>query len=337
MVTPWLWPLLILGVIAAGSLGYQLRRVAAQREVTYVANSAYLTELPEYRRRMGLLRGGLTVAGVCLVVVVVAASVLASRPVDRDLRNEELASRDIVLCLDVSGSMIEFGSQTAEALIDIVDHFEGERIALSIWNNASRLVFPLTDDYDMVQEELAYAAEALDFDPTSFIYDPDDYERLIHYLAGTVNYAILDGSLIGDGLANCIFEFDVADQERSRSVIFLTDNVAMGESTFALEEVYELASERDITIHGLYAAADEYATEATRAEFERLTLEHGGLFVEALNPASVAPVVEAIEEEQTVALEGNPTVVETDQPQRWFPWLPLGLAGFLLVVWRLRA
>lgn len=337
MVTPWLWPLLLLGVIAAGAAGYQLRRAAAQREVTYVANSAYLSELPEYRRRMGLLRGGLMVAAACLVVVALAASILASRPVDRDLRNEQLASRDIVLCLDVSGSMIEFGSQTAEALIDIVEHFEGERIALSIWNNSSRLVFPLTDDYDMVQEELAYAAEALDFDPTSFVYNAEDYDRLIRYVAGTVNYAIQEGSLIGDGLANCIFEFDAVDQERSRSVIFLTDNVAMGESAFALEEVYELATEREIAVHGLYAAADEYATEATRAEFERLTREHGGLFLEALSPSSVAPLVEAIEEQQTVALEGNPTVVETDQPQRWFPWLPLGLAGFLLVVWRLRA
>lgn len=337
MVTPWLWPLLVLAVLGAGVAGYLMRRASAQRDLIYVANSAYLSELPEFRRRMGLLRAGLWLAVAGLAVLTLASSVLAARPVDRDLRNEELAARDIVLCLDVSGSMIEFGSRTAEALTDIVEHFEGERIALSIWNNASRLVFPLTDDYDMVQEELEYAASALDFDPTAFVYDPEDYDRLIRYVAGTVNYAIEEGSLVGDGLANCIFEFDLAEQERSRSVIFLTDNVAMGESAFPLDEVYDLAAEREITIHGLYAAADEFASEATRAEFERLTLEHDGLFLEALSPSSVAPLVDAIEQQQTVELEGNPTIVETDQPQRWFPWLTIGLAGFLLVVWRLRA
>ncbi|MFC7403557.1 vWA domain-containing protein [Georgenia alba] len=338
-MTPWLVPVILGAVVVAALLGWypRARRALPRTAVTWVANSAFVRSLKGYQRRMKLLRAGMAVAGTALAVTALAASALTARPVDRDVRSEELATRDIVLCLDVSGSMIEFDTEIVQKFSEMVRDFEGERIALSIWNNTSRMVFPLTDDYTLVREELDLAATALDFDVDSFVYDQEDLERLERFIAGTVSYSTTASSLVGDGLASCALAFDEADSERSRSIILVTDNLVMGDSVYTLEEAADLAVERDIAVHGLYASAEDADSESARAEYEEVITSRGGLFYEADDPAAVEGIVENIAAQQAVELDANPEVVFTDRPDRWYPWLVVGLGAFLVMVWRLRA
>src|SRR5690606_4037591 len=256
---------LVVAVAAAGALAWWLARRRRARDadgdVLWVANTDYLARVPAFTswvRRYRALQG-LTAAG--LLVAVVGAGAVAARPVETDVVVDRLGTRDIVLCLDVSGSMIEYDGAVLKVFQELVDNFEGERIALSIFNSTSRTVFPLTDDYTLVQEELQAGIDALDKDPATFDYTggSDDAEILEYaqFTAGTT--ANLAGaSLIGDGLASCALQFDAEDTERSRSIILATDNYVSGEPIYTLPQAAELVASRDIRLHGIFGGSKRY-------------------------------------------------------------------------------
>src|SRR5690625_7278171 len=64
------------------------------------------------------------------------------------------------VCSSDLGSMIEYDTEIVERFLELLPSFHGERIALSIFNNTSRTVFPLTDDYTLVEEQLTEAARS---------------------------------------------------------------------------------------------------------------------------------------------------------------------------------
>ena len=331
MVTPWVWFLVPLVVVVAAVGGWFYARSRRRpTDVTWVANSEFIRTLPRYRSRMRLMR--LLLAGALLGLTTIAGGALAARPVDRNVMNEELTNRDIVLCLDVSGSMIEFDAEILEEFRAIVESFDGERIGLNIWNSTTRVVFPLTDDYALVEEELAHGAEVLG----SYLdWGSTDWDAIDAYMRGTTTASSMSSSLIGDGLANCVNSFDLEDAERSRSIILATDNEVAGDPVYTLAEAAELAEEREITVHGLYASYG-YST-STGDEYREVVEQHDGVFYELGDPGAVPAIVEHVQAEQAAELSDDVTVVITDRPDRWLPWAVGGLAAFLLVVWRVRA
>ncbi|PFG21063.1 vWA domain-containing protein [Serinibacter salmoneus] len=334
----WVFVLALAALVAAFLLGY-LRRRPALGEARWVANAGYLTALPSFTRALGQYRRGLWGAVVLTLLAGTAAGVLAARPVQRESTNPELATRDIVLCLDVSGSMVGYDAEIVDTFLDLVEEFDGERIALSIWNQTSRTVFPLTDDYDLVREELAHAQDVLDFDVATLddnTYDPEDLDSLIAFIAGTDGGSETDTSLIGDGLASCGLLFDEADAERSRTVILASDNQVIGEPVFSLEDSADFIDRRDINLVAIYGGEESLASEAARTEYETIVTSHGGLFFEAADPEAVPAILESVEQEQAVDLDVEPEVTITDAPA----WPLAVLGGALLVLggllWRLR-
>lgn len=93
-------------------------------------------------------------AVILLVVALALATALVARPSTVDEGEEKASSRDIVLCLDVSGSALPYDREVIDTYRQLVDSFKGERIGLSIFNSTSRTVFPLTDDYELVSKQL---------------------------------------------------------------------------------------------------------------------------------------------------------------------------------------
>ncbi len=336
MVSPVLVWVAAAVVMVAGAAGWFVTRGRRDaRDRIWVANSSYLFALPSFRRRLALRRAaavGVTalVAGASLV-----AAVLVGRPVDRFTQDERMATRDIVLCLDVSGSMMPFDSQVMDSFVAMLPSFQGERIALNIWNATTRVVFPLTDDYVMVEEELTAGSQLLDLDIYSPLTTPDEFRRLEEWFAGTVSYSDSNSSLIGDGLANCVMSFDLADSQRARTIILATDNQVAGVPVFSLPEAAAFADERDIRIHAIYAA--EFADAAARAEYEQVVTSRGGLFYELSDAAAVDGIIDDITAQQAEELESDPKVVEVDRPDRWYGWLVAFAALLVVGAWRLRA
>jgi len=337
MTYPWATAVVIALVIAGLIGGWYAKRPKTKAEDTlWLANASYITSLPSYRNQVGLYRTGLIIATLVLIGATIAAGIIAARPVERKEFSEELASRDIVLCLDVSGSMIAYAEEIVDRFLELLPSFQGERIALSIWNSTSRTVFPLTNDYEMVERELEEARYVLSFDLDSIgsFMDYEHYDRLIEFVEGTYLPDLDAASLIGDGLATCTLMFDEADEDRSRSIIFATDNDVQGVPIYELDEAADLVVDKDITLFGIHAGE---STEAQIEEYRSVVTDRDGLFYEASNPNLVEGVLDRINETQASSIDATPVVTERDTSTTPFVTL-LVLSGFYLgFVWWLRS
>ncbi|MET0990467.1 MAG: VWA domain-containing protein [Glaciihabitans sp.] len=288
-----------------------------------VAHSERLTALPRYRSalaRYRLLLGG---AAAFLIVAIAGGVALASRPASATLNQPDLANRDIVLCLDVSGSMVDYDAQIVDVFADLSEEFTGERIALVLFNASAVTYFPLSSDYSYIAEQLERLRGTFEDGDTSL-------ESGTLFGNGS--------SLIGDGLASCAQRFDTPDADRSRSIILATDNLLAGEAIFSLPQAGELAVERDIRVYGINpgdTAAREYLSELSD-EFQNVVRRTGGAYYALDDPSAVPDIVDRIIAEQAAVLPGTPQLVVGDVPQLPFIVLLVGITGFLVLVWRVR-
>lgn len=342
---PWAGALVLTAAVVVGVVAVVRRRprVMAAR---WVARTADLAQVPEIRRALRRVAALRAASALAVLVAVVAAAVLVARPVQTRVHDPRDASRDIVLCLDVSGSMLEYDVEVVRTFERLLDGFDGERIALSVFNSTSRTVFPLTDDYALVRDELAAAAEVLAYDETAEI-DPDDDEAwdrlqaLWAFVAGTMGVPD-EGSLIGDGVASCGLLFDEQGSERSRSVVLATDNMVNGRPIYRLSEAVSLLAERDVALYSLFTGPAELRDGPEYVEMENAVAQSrdavgfGGMWFTG-DPAAVAGVVEDVDAQQEQALDGRATTFVVDRPGAW-PLLLVGAVGVLLVLrWRTRS
>lgn len=337
---PWVVALAAAVLALAVAWGVIARRDRRTGEPTWVANTSYLATLPAYRRRLARYRAGLG-AGLGLALVGgLAAGVLAARPVERTEHDRALSTRDIVLCLDVSGSMVGYDTEIVDRFSELVRTFDGERIALAIWNQTTRTVFPLTDDYALVQDELAAAREALDFDVSTLedgSYDPEALDRILRFIAGTDAGDASSTSLVGDGLVSCALLFDDAGEDRSRTILLATDNEVIGTPIYPLREAAQEVSDRGITTIGIYAGAPSEEFPRARAELEQVLFDSGGLFFAADDPSAVDSIIDRITASQGGQDDSETEVVTTDEPGIALAVLAGATLLLLGVVWRVRA
>jgi hypothetical protein len=301
-----------------------------------VAHSHRLTELPEYRAAVRRHRRWLTVAAVAGGVLMAAAVVAAARPAERSTVSPEQRNRDIILCLDASGSMSSADAAVVEVFARLAQGFDGERLGLTVFDSSAVQVFPLTDDYDFVQEQLAEAKEAFDGAPGS-----------AGFLDGTWNGA--GSSLIGDGLASCVEGFPAAEDgapgdsggtvERSRSVILATDNFVSGDPIFTLEEAAVLAKEKDVRVYALNPGEFDYGTDPDQPGAQLRMAAEGtdGAYYALDSPEAVQDIIRKVQSTEATAFKAAPQAAVADRAE-----IPLGIAlvsGLVLAgaSWRLRS
>lgn len=334
MVNPWALaiPLILIAIVA-----YRwFKRERHSGEAVLVAHTLPGRVLPRYRARIRQLRIATFGSFVLLAAVAVSSAVMVARPHTVETRAEELASRDIVLCLDVSGSVIGFDSEVMKAFASMVDEFQGERVALVIWNSNSQVVFPLTDDYDLVKERLNEGAEALETDGYSDY--PTNPQEFYDFTAGTFLESTGGASLVGDGLANCVMQFDMPEEERARTIILATDNeVSTPEvQIYSLSEAVEMASEQSIVIHGMYIetyyGSVNYESQEMRDEIEGA----GGYYFVAGDEEAASQLLDEIESQQAEDLESDPVTILVDTPGAWPIIAAVGIGILVVVGWRYR-
>ena len=297
-----------------------------------LANSASLFQLPAVRQRIRAQRWLHALLAVMLVSALLSAAAIAGRPVRVSQRSDALANRDIVLCLDVSTSMVR---------ID----FDGERVGLVAWNSAAQTIVPLTDDYELLREQLQELGDVLDINPKNVtLKQQRDYERAF---GGTLTTGVNGSSLAGDGLASCAQAFDNQGLERSRSIILATDNQVIDpdkEQIYPLPDAVKLLNERKIRLFSIYGADDEQdyqnlldkTPEESREELKTVTEEQGkGRFYDVEDSGTGGQIVKELEKTEVSALGGRKQTRRTDTPQRLVITLSLVLLGYLgLTTWR---
>ena len=330
--------LIVLAIVAVAVAAYLGWRFAGSSKhsgrLGWVANTGYLSDLPQFKMLQRRSRWIIAAVCACFGLAVGAAAVTAGTPVDRRIDSQKLASRDIIICLDASGSMIPYDGQIADAFTQIVDHFSGERISLQLWNSRSVTKFPLTDDYRLANRMLAETSSIM---KKGFLGQEDDgilvTQELIDYLFGTTDDNDDASSLAGDGLAACVLGFDHTDSERSRLILYATDNEVMGSQIYTLPQAMKFAADHDVVVTAVYPGMKGLLT-AEGEELKSLVATTGGDFYDVSNPASVDNIIEEIESLQRVDLEADSKVLETDKPTAALAWAiagTLSLLAFLAV------
>lgn len=338
MIFWWVTGLLLLAALAVWAITFWNRR-AMRRSPLLVANSQYMERIPSFVRAQRTARVLRVLQVAIAVLAVVSASVLSGRIASERIETPEFSSRDIVLCLDVSGSMYEYDTEILETFAQLVDTFEGERVALSIFNSTSRTVFPLTNDYDLIKRELEEGATAIDFDEFGYRmgnrdYSEDKVRRYVEFVEGTKGISD-QASVVPDGLASCGQVFDRGAEDRSRSIIFATDNEVNGEPIFTLQEATQRVADREIDLYTFYPGAYECGPQCFE-ELETATKDQDGELYESSDPEAIPSIINQIQKTQAEVLGATPTVVRTDHPGVGFVLTFLSLAAILVLGWRNR-
>jgi Ca-activated chloride channel homolog len=318
---PWVGLLVLAAVgIVAGVLWWRWRnpRDVPWQGAAPIANVGHARASNVFgrmRQRYRILIGAeLTV----LSVAGIAAAVLAMQPLSEQSRDRSTLNRDVMLCLDVSGSMKELDESILRQFIDIAAGLPGDRIGLTIWNGASITVFPLTDDTEYVAATLEFSVDQLNRGARSFVMGTEE--------GGS--------SLIGDGLASCLLRFDRLDEDRARSIVFATDNALAGDPIVSLHTAASMARARDIRVYAVAPA--NYITPSDAAELEAAVTVTGGVYLTTDDDRVVDHVITRIVEGEATHLEQPPEIVHDDRPTTWAS-ITLAAVGLLgLIAWMLR-
>lgn len=287
-------------------------------------------------------------AAVLLVVALALTIALVARPSTVDEGEERASSRDIVLCLDVSGSTLPYDREVIDTYRRLVDSFKGERIGLSIFNSTSRTVFPLTDDYELVSEQLDKASTILKGVESQDDIDKmkdSDYQAISDWLEGTQNRKDAT-SLIGDGVVSCAamlpgFAYgsanaDTSSRQRAASIVLATDNVVSGDPTYTLQEALDLTKQAEITVDGLFSGPQQSESEQTTNQFRSEIESHDGVFLTQSNGASVAELVRQIESRRSHESASSSRAAMSDAPGWWTLALAVVMVFWLILAWRLK-
>ena len=301
-----------------------------------VAHADRLTALPEYQAALRRYRRWLALAATALVLLLVSTAAAAARPVAMDSVRPEQHNRDIMLCLDASGSMSSADAAVLDVFAKLAREFDGERIGLTIFDSSAIQVFPLTDDYAYAQEQLQGAKDAFDGKPGSS-----------GFLDGT--WSGRGSSLIGDGLASCLNSFPGAgksqeatgggsDPQRSRSVVLATDNFLSGKPIMTLDQAAGLARERSVHVYALNPADLDYGSgpDQPGARLRAAAESTGGAYFALDSPDAVAGIVTGIEQTETTAVQGAPRAVFADVPGVPLAAALLSALALCAVLWRLQ-
>lgn len=347
----WQWPLvllitLVLAIaICLAIVWHSSRKHKSDNIVrTYDIDNDLQSEHAQHLFRIWKRDNRFAIAALIFALIITV--VLNARPSQVSADDERSNNRDIVLCLDVSGSTLPYDHQIIDTYRSLVSHFKGERIGLSIFNSTSRTVFPLTDDYDLVNNQLAQASKILEGVETQDDIDQmsdKQYQDISDWLEGTQNKSNAT-SLIGDGLVSCAamlpgFTYGKADagaQQRTGSIVLATDNVVSGQETYSLKQALDMTNSANITVDGIYSGPSASEHDASTAQMKQQIEHHHGLFLTASNQHSVQDLVRSIDAKQINTVEQHHSAAYIDAPG----WFTLALALMVLIwlalAWRLR-
>ncbi|MBO4863236.1 MAG: hypothetical protein J5517_02610 [Eubacterium sp.] len=333
--------LIVLAVLVV--LMHILKRTIKYKGGIKAANTHYVKNLPEYQSRKKLYLVTSIVLEACIILSIAMTLVLCARPAKKETVNNGTKKRDIFLCMDVSYSLYDLNYDLVESLEGVVSGLDGDRFGICIYNTSSVLYVPMTDDYDFINTKLEeikeyfrLQKEYMDsyYDPqTGYIkYDYDDYDayielrdKLDYYDAGTlVNNYIKGSSLIGEGLASCMYSFPrLDDEDRTRIIIMSTDNSQenLSKPLVELDEAAQICKKNDIKIFGIFPNQDNWSwlntTDYTQdeQEFKKAVEGTGGKYYKQSESLSVNDIVSDIEREEALEVEEITITKVNDQPK----------------------
>lgn len=238
-----------------------------------------------------------------LIVTALAQPERVGRPVEI-----EKAARDMILAIDVSGSMdtVDFTNAAGEkqqrfaAVQDVVSAFvadrEGDRVALIVFGTKAYLQSPLTEDLQTINDLLARTSVGMAGPHTA----------------------------LGDAIGLAIHTFDASEIDE-RVLILLSDGSDTASQMDPVNAA-EIASDNDVTIMTI-GVGDPEATGEDKVDLKSLNdiaRRTGGQYFFAADQNALSEIYATIDQQ-------TPRKVETVsyRPRQSLAWVPLGLAALL--------
>ena len=340
---------LIIGGILASAvclIAFIMRKKPDVSKSLRAANTRRLKEHPLYKRKMLEARIFRILTAAGMIIALVAAVFLTSRPYRSERVQDTVSRRDIFLCVDSSSSNYSGVKELVQEFREIAAGLDGDRIGISLFNTSSIQYVPMTDDYefalrrlDALEDYLAAQEEfmtdyAQKYDSVYEIPDSERgrYEELNRIMASfdsgvTAGYELKGTSAIGEGLASCLFSFpELADEERTRIIIFVTDNrpELLDAPLVTLMDAAEMCAFDKVKVLGICPVSD--AGGGNVSEMREAAELTDGKFYEpgtALTAQMILDDIKAIENRET---RTTTATVESDAPQFWFIILAAGFA-----------
>jgi len=297
---PLLWRLLPPYKLSQRAVQLPFMREAAQSMGIEPSRGAVILQRP-------LWQVALAVLGWAVFVTAAARPQWLEDPIQKTL-----AGRDLMLAVDLSGSMdtADFtaadGSsmRRVDAVKQVLDGFiarrEHDRIGLIVFGNAPYLQVPFTQDHDTCR-----------------------------YLLGEADVPMAGPqTMLGDAIGFAITRFEQSES-KNRVLILLTDGNDTG-SKMPPVKASGIAAKHGITIHTIAAGDPEAVGEAKMDEetLKEIALKTNGRFFRAQDRASLEDVYTQLD-----ALETGEFEITSFRPRRELFMWPIGLGLLLLLAY----
>lgn len=276
----------------------------------FVTNEKYFIK----KLRMYKILKMLTVT--CCILAILATSFVISRPTKITKESIQQYNRDIVICMDVSTSVDDLNEKMVGHIKEMVEGLHGERFSLVIFNTSPATVIPLTSDYEFVLRELDKLEEALhEFNNYNWYTGTNSYITDYLYNGTLVGNVERGSSLIGDGLAGAVYNFDLTDDERSRIIIFTTDNQVEGEPIVTLQEAADICVKYDVTVYGI---GTDMMFPSDEKDMKAAIEKTGGIYYRENASGNVEEIVAQIQSHEKSLVDGGVEVHKADVPKMAF-------------------
>ena len=325
--------------------------------------------LPSYKRRL-VLYILLKIIGIAgLVTSLLAAAYLMGRPSYNKKIDAGVKRRDIYLCLDVSYSLYDLNADFVENLEDVVRGLEGDRVGISIFNTSTVEYMPLTTDMDFaidklknLEEYFVLQREYMHFKDQNHIEDmtddeflkflealPDDeydeFAAMVYKLDLIDKPVTLDNetrgsSLIGEGLASCLFNFPyLEDSERTRVIIMVTDNAQAENKPPAVElaEAAKMCKNNNVAVFGIFPPKEALRDLRPEQNFDNLSSDMrqnirktGGEFYIVGSDFDTESIISQIQSHEAMQVDEVSVSRMTDDPGRAIMICIFGLVLFVI-------
>ncbi len=296
-----------------------------------IANTHYLKNTEYYKTKMNQYKMIKKVMLFLFAIAICCSTLLMARLEKITTTNTTQYNRDIILCMDVSTSVDELNIELIESLKNTVKQLKGERFGISIFNSSSVVLVPLTDDYDYVTNVLNEIKKSIQSHYSTGYknYTNDDYFYIRNYLySGTSEGSETRGSsLIGDGLASCVYNFSNSNTNRTRIIVFSTDNDLAGTPIVSLDKAASISKSKNIKVFGI---GTKVMQPNDKTQFKSAMEKTGGKFYEH-SQTTVNHIIEDIESTSKSLLKNKIETKKIDIPQIPFIILFISILGIMII------
>ena len=298
-----------------------------------IADNLYIQDDPYFKKKTARYKTyNIIIKTACMLSIGICFFML-SRPVKKSMEESSKYSRDIVLCIDISTSVDQLNENLVDELKSTVKKLKGERFSIVIFNTTAVTLTPLTTDYEYVAEQLDMIKECLETRNNKNINSDDDdfYKEL--YMDQYISEGTLVGadergsSLIGDGLAAAAYEFNEKDKDRTKLIIFTSDNDLQGNPIFTLDEAAALCKKNNIAVFGI---GTREMDEEYMENMKSAVINTGGKFYLEEQSGTFEQIVKNIEKTSKSLIKEKTEIRETEMVQ--VPFIILLITVSLMIV-----